>query len=150
MKTIQRNFRVDVSHYVATDFSGFQGAIDEVGGVSIDLTAAEAKYLSRQTGKSFKAGMQLLDGETALKYTRIRKLDSDFKRTERQRTVIMALLRRWVPVIRSASPRLPGSHALRDDEPHRFKFIGLIFDFISYRHYDIDQMMLPLELYRRW
>ncbi|HHX19829.1 MAG TPA: LCP family protein [Clostridiaceae bacterium] len=149
MKTIQRNFRVDVSHYVATDFSGFQGAIDEVGGVSIDLTAAEAKYLSRQTGKSFKAGMQLLDGETALKYTRIRKLDSDFKRTERQRNVIMALFKKMGSsnpkrIATTAEALMPYVTTNLTD----FEFIGLIFDFISYRHYDIDQMMLPLELYK--
>ena len=49
---------------------------------------------------------------------------------------------------RSASPRLPRLSCLRDDEPHRFRIIGLIFDFFSYRNYDIDQMMLPLELYK--
>ncbi len=149
MKTIQRNFRVDVSHYIATDFTGFKGAIDEVGGVPIDLTAAEARYLSRQTGKSLKAGTQLLDGETALCYARIRKLDSDFKRMERQRNVIMALFKK----MSASNPKRISSTAealmpyvttnLTDME-----FMGLILDFISYRHYDIDEMMLPLEKYK--
>ncbi|MBP6161732.1 MAG: LCP family protein [Clostridiaceae bacterium] len=148
MKTIQRNFRVDVSRYVATDFSGFKGAIDEVGGVSINLTAAEAKYLNRRSGKSLKAGTQLLDGETALSYARIRKLDSDFKRMERQRNVIMALFKKFA----ASNPKRMASTAealmpyvttnLTDME-----FMGLIVDFVSYRNYDIDQLMLPLEKY---
>ena len=148
MKTIQRNFRVDVSRYVATDFSGFKGAIDEVGGVSINLTAAEAKFLNRQLGKSLKAGTQLLDGETALAYARIRKLDSDFKRMGRQRNVIMALFKKFA----ASNPKRMGSTAealmpyvttnLTDME-----FMGLIVDFVSYRNYEIDQLMLPLEKY---
>lgn len=149
MKTIQRNFRIDVSQFIATDFGGFKGAIDTIGGVSINLTAAEAKRLSKQTGKSLRAGTQLLDGETALSYARIRKLDSDFKRMERQRNVIVALFKK----LGSSNPKRMASTA-EELMPYvttnltDMEFMGFIFDFISYRHYDIDEMMLPLEGYK--
>ncbi len=149
MKTIQRNFRVDVSQYIATDFSGFKGVIDKVGGVPIELTAAEANYLNKQLGTSFKAGTQLLNGEAGLAYARIRKLDSDFKRMERQRNVILALFKK----MGSSSPKQISATA---EELMPFvttnlsdlDFMGLMFDFISYRNYEIDQMMLPLEMYQ--
>lgn len=148
LKTIQRNFRIDVSKFIATDFDGFRGAIDEVGGVSINLTSAEANYLNRLMRTKFKAGTQLLNGEAALNYARIRKIDSDFQRTERQRNVIMALFNKFG----SSNPKRMASTAealmpyvttnLTDME-----FMGLVVDFISYSNYDIDQMMLPLEKY---
>ncbi len=148
MKTIQRNFRVDVSHYISTDFTGFKGAIDKVGGVTINLTAAEAKHLRRVTGKSLQAGTQLLNGEMALAYSRIRKIDSDFKRTERQRNVIMALFKKFGAsnpkrMVSTAEELMPYvTTNLTDTE-----LMSLIVDFASYRNYEIDQLMLPLEKY---
>ncbi len=150
LKTVQRNFRVDVSQYIATDFSGFKGVIDKVGGVPINLTAAEAKYLNKLLGgKSLTAGEQLLDGETALHYARIRKLDSDFKRMERQRNVIIALFKK----IGSCSTKKMSATAeslmpFVTTNISDIDFMSLIFDFITYRHYEIDQMMLPLETYK--
>ena len=59
-----------------------------VGGVDINLTAAEAKII----GDGAKAGVSHLDGDHALMYARIRKLDSDFGRTARQRNIVKAVI----------------------------------------------------------
>ena len=85
---LKQNFGVQVDHNVEVDFSGFKDIIELFGGVSMYLTKAEAKYL--QVGSS--EGTYYLNSEQALNYARIRKLDSDFGRTNRQRKLLTALL----------------------------------------------------------
>lgn len=91
--TLEHNFGVQVDKGVAVNFASFQKVIDAVGGVEIELTAAEANHLNMQnyTWGLFE-GVNILTGETALAYSRIRALGGDFDRTNRQRTVMMALL----------------------------------------------------------
>ena len=59
-----------------------------MGGVDINLTSAEARVV----GGGAQAGVNHLNGEQALSYARIRKLDSDFGRTERQRRLLSGML----------------------------------------------------------
>lgn len=82
------NFGVDVDYNIEVDFSGFEKIVDLMGGLDIELTKAEADWI----GNGLKEGVNHLDGKNALEYARIRKLDSDFGRTSRQRTVLMAIL----------------------------------------------------------
>jgi len=85
---LKLNFGVDVDHNIEVDFSGFEDIVDLLGGVDIELTKGEAAYV----GEGIRAGMNHLNGEQALTYSRIRYLDSDFGRTNRQRTVLNAML----------------------------------------------------------
>lgn len=92
--TLEHNFGVRVDNGVAVNFASFQKVIDAVGGVEVELTAAEANHLNMQnyTWGLFE-GVNILTGETALAYSRIRALQGgDFNRTNRQRTVMMAIL----------------------------------------------------------
>ena len=84
---LEKNFGIQVDHNMEVDFSGFKNIISLFGGVSINLTKAEANYL----GQGLKEGVNFLTPEQALNYSRIRYLDSDFGRTNRQRKVIMSL-----------------------------------------------------------
>jgi len=84
---IYENFGVEVDYNVEVGFDAFVEVIDVLGGVDVTLTAAEASFL--QLGS---AGSYHLDGETALSYARIRSIDNDFYRTNRQRNVIKALI----------------------------------------------------------
>lgn len=104
--TIEKNFRVKIDNYVQVDFSSFRKLIDLVGGVQVTLTKAEAEELNgnyssyfgeaetKQTGGrvTFIAGPMTLNGASALGYSRIRHIDSDFGRTQRQRTVMTSLM----------------------------------------------------------
>lgn len=87
-KALEMNFGVQVDHNIEVDFSRFSAIIDTMGGVGISLTPAEAAHL----GGGLVPGYNLLNGSQALSYSRIRYLDSDFGRTNRQRTVMKALL----------------------------------------------------------
>ena len=91
--TLEYNFGVQIDNGVAVNFASFQKVIDAVGGIEVRLTSAEANHLNNlnYTWGLFE-GVNILTGETALAYSRIRALGGDFDRTNRQRTVLMALL----------------------------------------------------------
>lgn len=93
--TLERNFGVYVDGNVEVDFDGFTSIIDLLGGVEITITQPEAEYMNLDKGYTLSAGTHLLTGEQALCYSRIRKIDTDYRRAERQRTVIMSLLNRY-------------------------------------------------------
>ncbi|MBQ3146569.1 MAG: LCP family protein [Oscillospiraceae bacterium] len=90
--TIEKNFGIVIDGNVEVDFRQFEKIIDILGGVDIELTAAEARYLS-QFGYygTLEPGMNHLDGKTALEYCRTRQIDSDHKRTERQRKLLLTV-----------------------------------------------------------
>ena len=92
--TIEYNFGINIDNYVMVSFDAFQQLIDLMGGVTIEgVTAKEAQYMNDVVDiKSVKEGTNKMNGFTALWYCRIRKLDSDFYRTQRQRKVISAVL----------------------------------------------------------
>lgn len=86
-KTIEQNFRIKLEKHITINFAAFRNMIDEMGGVEIALTAAEAKWIKVGT----QAKTYELNGKKALAYARIRKLDSDFGRTDRQRKTLKAM-----------------------------------------------------------
>ncbi len=102
-KTIAQNFRLDIDDYIGVNFKVLPILIDAMGGLDIKLTAKEiaeipekgCKISVRNAGfipMSGEPGVHHLDGFQAMEYARIRKIDSDFKRTERQRKVITLLM----------------------------------------------------------
>ena len=94
-QTLQENFGVYIDGCVEVDFTQFSRIIDLLGGVPIELRQDEATYINNNvSGSQLSSGTQLLNGEQALIYARIRKLDADgdFSRTNRQRKIISTLL----------------------------------------------------------
>lgn len=95
--TIEYNFGVDIDGYVVADFEMFKVLVDSVGGVEIEVTEKEAKEVTRHKKRygnvKLDAGRQTLTGEQALAYCRIRKIDTDFMRAYRQRTVMNSILK---------------------------------------------------------
>lgn len=100
--TLEHNFGVRADYNVEVDFAGFQAVIDSMGGIDLELTQAEAGYLNRRGNWDFNdasagtwnlvAGMNRLTGEQAFAYSRIRDLDSDLGRSNRQRYVLTRLM----------------------------------------------------------
>lgn len=98
-QTLQENFGVPIHRSATVRFSTLKWLVDELGGVTVDVTDDERKHMNkllRAGGNGHmqlpESGTRLLNGPQALAYSRIRKLDSDFQRTRRQQTVLMALL----------------------------------------------------------
>lgn len=87
LETIKNNFGINIDKYVSVSFSSFISIIDELGGVQIDVTDKEVSEIPGVN----EAGNQILTGEQALSYSRIRYIDSAYQRDSRQRTVLQAV-----------------------------------------------------------
>ena len=97
VKTIESLYKMRIDGYVMTTFESFKDLIDAMGGIYVDVTEAENNFLTETAQYSWhaSAGKNVkLNGKEALVYSRIRKLDSDINRTERQRKVMSAMLDR--------------------------------------------------------
>lgn len=114
MKTVNENFKLNISEYVIVNFVNFPYIIEELGGVYVDITEAEMEGINELVQDSIKLGKKLkldesaldnslldtygpgtkLTGRQALSYSRLRSIDSDFQRTQRQRRVLEAILDR--------------------------------------------------------
>lgn len=94
LATINHNLDLDLTKYVSFSFAGFIDVIDILGGIDIELTQAEANVInaSPDCTKYVSEGENHLDGTCALIYARIRKIDSDFNRMDRQSNVIKAVI----------------------------------------------------------
>ena len=118
MKCVNEAFGLNITNYVAVDFTTLVRIVDAVGGIEMEISDAELEQMNKNVGMSawmFKplgydavpmtqAGKVHLNGLFALGYARIRKIDSDYMRTYRQRKVISAVIDRmkgqlWNPVM---------------------------------------------------
>ncbi|HNZ64145.1 MAG TPA: LCP family protein, partial [Bacillota bacterium] len=86
VRTIERNMGIPIKGYVTVNFNSFVKIVNAAGGVGITLTPAEARHLE------MAPGYHLMNGSDALRYARIRKIDSDFQRNRRQRTVVNSIM----------------------------------------------------------
>lgn len=85
IETIEECFRVDIDGYARVNLRTFEQLIDSCGGVDINLTREEAEAI-----EYFNYGPQHLNGKYALRYSRLRKIDSDWGRLDRQKKVIQS------------------------------------------------------------
>ena len=99
---VEQNFGIPIDHTIEVGFDTFAQVVDLMGGVDIELTEAEANYMTYGIGYGrvgeMEPGYQTLNGVQALAYARIRKIDpdGDFSRSNRQRTILKSLLAKCV------------------------------------------------------
>ncbi len=106
-RQIRENFKVDVTKYIRVNIRTFMELVDSVGGVDIDMTEAECNNINHPEGtftagnikgmhvenevqQDLVPGINHLNGATAMCYARLRAIDDDWHRVERQRKVILA------------------------------------------------------------
>lgn len=146
IETLEYNFKVKIDNYVLVDFDMFKALIDSIGGVDVEITEAEASFINRTTHAEVQAGVNHLDGDYALIYSRIRKLDSDFMRTQRQRKVMTAIVKKMVTqnpltTLSAAGDVLP--LITTDLAPLDMTIKG--FGAVRVLTYGNDQMRIPLD-----
>lgn len=102
-EVIELNFEIVPDAYMLVDFDSFEQVINNLGGVTIELSAEEANYLnttnyiSKPEFRNVVAGVNKMNGNQALGYCRIRHVPTlnnisfDFGRTSRQRIVLNAI-----------------------------------------------------------
>ena len=104
MAMLNKNLDLDIKYYATVDFAALTETVDLLGGIYIDVDESEISHLNNytvetstvtgvSTQKLTQPGLQLLDGVQATSYCRIRyTAGDDFKRTERQREVVMEIV----------------------------------------------------------
>lgn len=103
IKTLNQNFKLNIEDFMAVNFTSLPEIIDKLGGVQINITKEEIKHIPGIT----HAGKQTLNGAQALTYSRIRHASGgDYKRTERQRTVLEAIFNKMHNSPKSEYPTL--------------------------------------------
>lgn len=90
-------FNIPVQYAVMLDFSGFKNIVDTLNGVTVNVDKPLNDFLYPAPDMihyeplSVKAGVQTMNGDLALKYTRSRETTSDFDRSKRQEKVLVAI-----------------------------------------------------------
>lgn len=109
METIELNFGIPIHRYALVNFQAFANLVDAVGGIDLDLTNDEVNWINaylmeynQLEGKDLAtdfldpslSGNLHLNGPQALAFTRNRYIGTDFGRTERQRKVLSAVIKK--------------------------------------------------------
>ena len=104
LKSLNEAMDLNITEFVTVNFDAVIAAVDSLGGVYIDIDESEIRYVndyidatSESSGVKSShithSGRQKLDGVQAVSYTRVRyTAGGDYKRTERMRTVVEAML----------------------------------------------------------
>ncbi len=107
---VEHMYKIDIDNYVIVNFDSFQAIVDKLGGVTLEITSREIneinnhqkRYNHTTIEKTFEGdkGKMKLTGKQALAYCRIRKLDSDNMRANRQKICLTQIFKE----AKSASP----------------------------------------------
>ena len=108
VKALNKNLDLNIQNFFSFNWKAVANAIELLGGVELEISSKEYKYMNAfihetcvATGIDAKnpaahyiksKGMQHLDGIQAVAYGRLRLMDSDFQRVERQKKVIALCL----------------------------------------------------------
>ncbi len=155
--TINQNFSMNLDKYLMVNFWGFESIIDILGGIEVDIKDYEIDQLNKYIGEQHDAkekspkivhpGVQLLDGQQALSYARIRKTgNGDYERTDRQRRVLSIIAEKFKDVSPLKYPSfmtemLP--HIKTNIEP--FALLNYAYTASKFPSLDFEQLRLPLE-----
>ncbi len=107
LKTLNENFDLNITEFVTVNFDAVAEAVNALGGITINVEPEEVNYINQyinetsevtglDTEKVTTSGSQTLDGVQAVAYARIRYTEGgDYKRTERMRTVVEAMVNKF-------------------------------------------------------
>ncbi len=134
IQTINENFDLNIKDYVSVNFDSLADVIDEMGGIDLEVTDAERQQINNYLLKGEKlqeSGSVHLTGPQAVSYSRIRKIDGDVMRGERQRKVLECLFQKALDInpllypsyVRKFSPMVETS--LSNDEILKIASAGM-------------------------
>ena len=146
LKTVQDCFKVDVEKYIRVNFYTFEQLIDSVGGVDVALEKKEADALNQLTGAGLTEGENHLTGAVALQYCRLRSIDSDWQRVERQRTTLQAAARKAKTLnLVELSGALDDILPLVKTNLTKGEITSLLLSAPGYLGKDFEQMTIPVK-----
>lgn len=163
MQTINENFDLDIKDYAVVNFKSFIDIVDIIGGVDINVNEKEIHHLNEVIKECYgvnhedtknieyitSSGNYNLNGYQALAYARIRKLDTIYKRDERQRLILTNIAHKLSDVSISKYPQIAKSILRHIKVNIAFnKIIDLAFIAHELASYDISQLEFPISEYR--
>ena len=97
MQTIADNFGIQIDNYVVVNFAGAKDIVNQLGGVDVTMSAKEVAVVREMGYRATQLNGDLyhLEGDGALEFMRIRKIDSDKYRTQRQARVMQSLMDKY-------------------------------------------------------
>ncbi len=98
-QTVGRLLNIPIDYAVVVDFAGFRSLIDALGGVPVDVPRElyDNRFPTEDYGYTvahFVPGVEVMNGERALMFSRVRHPDSDFQRMRRQQLVLLGIARK--------------------------------------------------------
>ena len=93
VEAVENMSGVEISHYAEIHFDELEKAVDQLGGIWVDIPESNDQTGASNTGVELNAGMQRLNGEQALAFARERYgyNEGDFQRAENQRIIVQAI-----------------------------------------------------------
>ena len=93
VEAVEKMSGVEISHYAEIHFDELEKAVDQLGGIWVDIPESNDQTGASNTGVELNAGMQRLNGEQALAFARERYgyNEGDFQRAENQRIIVQAI-----------------------------------------------------------
>ena len=157
-QTITANLGINVDKYIIVDFKAFKTVVNKIGklngkgGIKITVTGAEARYMcSHEKYGLFPRfskgkGTYYMNGAEALNYARIRKIDSDFGRTKRQRKVLKEIMTELKDV--GKVDLLSIAYACLEYVTTDFskgELVGLVTEAAEIANYETKQISIPIK-----
>ncbi|MHB1453500.1 MAG: LCP family protein [Saccharofermentanales bacterium] len=151
LRTVNNTLRLNIQYYISVDMASMTKIIDIAGGVTLDITAEEVKALNKVLygyDDLAKPGIQKLNGTQAVRYARIRKIDSDSVRTQRQRTVLIALFKMFkeAGVVAKTQMIQQGLSQIKSNMTAK-QITALGMSVVPKLSADVEQLRLPIDGY---
>ena len=146
-QTIKNNFGIPVNRVGVINFKVVTDFVDAVGGVDVDLSPEEVEIINNgSSGYLSGAGLNHLNGDQALTYARIRKIDSDFSRTKRQRVVMEDALEKVGNMsLTQQSSRLQEFLPRVHTDLTRSEVINLASLILRLKSFDVKSFAIPID-----
>lgn len=163
IQTINENFNLNIKDYAVVNFKSFIDIVDIVGGVDVNISQVEINHLNEVIKDCYSvnhnddsnieyiksSGNHNLNGYQTLAYARIRKLDTIYKRDQRQRIILSNIAHKLAHVSISKYPQIAKSILRHVKVNIAFnKIINLAFISHELANYDINQLEFPISEYR--
>ena len=159
VKTINENFSVSIDGYLAVDFGLMAQLVDAIGGIDIMVLPEELKPLNgilqyyhfqrgmpEDAGLLQESGLVHLTGEQAMSYARIRKIDSDFMRVERQQKVLAVIYQKLLTLDPSVLHDCVKRFAMEvKTNVTLSEALDLSLKVLSVKQYEVGTLRIPID-----
>lgn len=160
-ETIEQNFDIEINRYAIVNFQAFASLVDAVGGVDLELTNEEVQWVNAYLNEynllenreittdyldTSLSGELHLNGPQALAYCRNRYIGTDFGRTQRQRNVLSAIMKKLpLALATNSSEVISGLCSNLTTNMKQSEVYSLSLNAAKYLTYETEQMVIPAD-----